>query len=119
MWITLLKSAGALEEYRKTYPTQVDSRSVLNFLVFDREFPRAIRFGTRVTSEFASRLSALHGSPDDDVTRAFGRLSARLEYSDVTELVEQGASVFLTDVLNQTTAAGALLAKKYFLQTGS
>jgi uncharacterized alpha-E superfamily protein len=116
MWITLLKSAGALEEYRKAYPTEVGAKSVLGFLVFDREFPRAIRFGTRVVSEFAQRLSALHASPDDEVVRAFGRLSARLEYSDVSELLDKGAPDFLNDVLTQTTAASSLLARKYFLQ---
>jgi uncharacterized alpha-E superfamily protein len=116
MWITLLKSAGALEEYRKAYPTEVDAKSVLGFLVFDREFPRAIRFGTRVASEFAQRLSALHASPDDEIARAFGRLSARLEYSDVSELLEKGPTAFLNDVLAQTTAASSLLARKYFLQ---
>ncbi len=116
MWLTLLKSAGALEEYRKAYPTRVDARSVLDFLVFDRDFPRAVRFGTRVAFEFAQRLSALHASPDDDVVRAFGKLSARLEYTDVVELVEHGPAGFLGDVVTQTTAASALLGRKYFLQ---
>jgi uncharacterized alpha-E superfamily protein len=116
MWLTLLKSAGALEEYRKAYPTRVDARSVLDFLVFDREFPRAVRFGTHAALEFAQRLSVLHASPDDAVARAFGKLSSRLEYGDVTELVDGGPTAFLNDVLKQTTAASALLARKYFLQ---
>ncbi len=116
MWITLLKSAGALEEHRKAYPTRVDAKSVLEFLVFDGEFPRAVRFGTRVAFEFAQRLSALHASPDDAVVRAFGKLSSRLEYSDVNELVDQGVPAFLKGVLEQTTLASSLLARKYFLQ---
>jgi uncharacterized alpha-E superfamily protein len=114
--LTLLRSAGALEEYRKVYPTRVDVRSVLDFLVFDRDFPRAVRFGTRQAFELAGRLSALHLSPDDDVVRAFGRLSARLDYSDVGEVVTEGPAIFLGDVLAQTGAASAALARKYFLQ---
>jgi uncharacterized alpha-E superfamily protein len=116
MWITLLKSAGGLEEYRKAYPTRVDAKTVLDFLVFDPEFPRAVRFGTRVAFEFAQRLSALHASPDDAVSRAFGKLSSRLEYGDVDELMAGGPAGFLTEVLTQTTEASALLARKYFLQ---
>jgi uncharacterized alpha-E superfamily protein len=114
--LTLLRSAGALEEYRKVYPTRVDIRSVLDFLVFDRDFPRAVRFGTRQAFELAGRLSALHLSPDDDVVRAFGRLSARLDYSDVVEVVAHGPATFLGDVLTQTAAASGSLARKYFLQ---
>jgi uncharacterized alpha-E superfamily protein len=114
--LTLLRSTGALEEYRKVYPTRVDIRSVLDFLVFDRDFPRAVRFGTRQAFELAGRLSALHLSPDDDVVRAFGRLSARLDYSDVVEIVTHGPATFLGDVLTQTAAASSSLARKYFLQ---
>ena len=114
--LTLLRSAGALEEYRKVYPTRVDIKSVLDFLVFDRDFPRAVRFGTRQAFELAGRLSALHLSPDDDVVRAFGRLSARIDYSDVAEVVAGGPATFFGDVLNQTAAASAALARKYFLQ---
>ena len=114
--LTLLRSAGALEEYRKVYPTKVDMRSVLDFLVFDRDFPRAVRFGTRVAFELAGRLSDLHASPDDDVVRAFGKLSARLDYGDVGELIANGPAVVLGEVLAQTGAASSSLAKKYFLQ---
>jgi uncharacterized alpha-E superfamily protein len=114
--LTLLRSAGALEEYRKVYPTRVDMRSVLDFLVFDRDFPRAVRFGTRVAFELAGRLSDLHASPDDDVVRAFGKLSARLDYGDVGELVAHGPASVLGEVLAQTGAASGSLAKKYFLQ---
>jgi uncharacterized alpha-E superfamily protein len=116
MWLTLLKSAGALAPYREANPMQVDAKSVLDFLVFDREFPRAVRYGTRVAFEFAERLSELHQGPDDAVVRAFGKLAARLEYTEVGELIEQGPSRFLNDVVAQTAQASALLARKYFLQ---
>ena len=114
--LTMLRSAGALEEYRKVYPTRVDKRSVLDFLVFDRDFPRAVRFGTRTAFELAGRLSNFHASPDDDVVRAFGKLSARLDYGDVDELTANDPTAFLGDVLTQTGAASSSLARKYFLQ---
>jgi uncharacterized alpha-E superfamily protein len=114
--LTVLRSAGALEEYRKVYPTRVDARSVLDFLVFDRDFPRAVRFSARTAFQLAVTLSDLHGSPDDEVVRAFGKLSARLDYGDVAELTASEPAVFLGDVLTQTGAASSSLAKKYFLQ---
>jgi len=116
MWLTLLRSAGAFEAYRKIYPTRVDQRSVLDFLIFDGDFPRAVRSSAHVTLEFATRLSVLHGSPDDAVGRAFGKMASRLAYGDVEELLSRGPSAFLNDVLADTANAGALLARKYFLQ---
>jgi uncharacterized alpha-E superfamily protein len=115
MWLTLLRGAGALDAYHHAYPTGVESKKVLSFLVFDRDFPRAVRYGTRVTLDFATRLSSMHGSPDDPVGRAFGRMAAMLEYGDVDELLERGPAVFLSDVLTETSAASSLLARKYFL----
>jgi uncharacterized alpha-E superfamily protein len=115
MWITLLKGAGALEAYRKAHPRRVDARSVLDFLVFDREFPRAVRFSAHMAADFAHRLSILHGDPDDGVARAFGRMSARLDYGDVDEVLERGPTGFLEDVARDVTTASTVLARKYFL----
>jgi uncharacterized alpha-E superfamily protein len=115
MWLTLLRGAGALDAYHHAYPTGVDGRNVLSFLVFDREFPRAVRYGTRVALDFATRLSSMHGSPDDPVGRAFGRMASKLEYGDVDELVSRGPAAFLNEVLAETSTASSLLARKYFL----
>ncbi len=116
MWLTLLKSAGALEAYRQANPTRVDARTVLGFLVFDKDFPRAIRYATRMSLDFATRLSDLHASPEDAVGRAFGKMAARLEYGDVDELLARGPAAFLNDLLAEAAAASGLLARKYFLQ---
>jgi uncharacterized alpha-E superfamily protein len=115
MWLTLLRGAGALDAYHHAYPTGVDGRNVLSFLVFDRDFPRAVRYGTRVALDFATRLSSMHGSPDDPVGRAFGRMASMLEYGDVDEVIGRGANVFLSEVLTEASAASSLLARKYFL----
>jgi hypothetical protein len=57
----------------------------------------------------------MHGSPDDPVGRAFGRMASKLEYGDVDEVIERGPAVFLNEVLAETSAASSLLARKYFL----
>lgn len=116
MWLTLLKSAGALEAYRQAYPTRVDARTVLDFLVFDSDFPRAVRYSTGAALDFATRLSALHVNREDAVGRAFGKMAARLEYGDVDELIARGPAVYLNDLLTDAGTATALLARKYFLQ---
>ena len=85
MWITLLKSAGALGGVSQDVPDAGGRRGASsNFLVFDRDFPRAIRFGTRVASRV--RRPAL-GAPREPRRRRGARVrpafgAARIQRRD-------------------------------------
>ena len=45
-WLTLLKSFDALDAYRKAHPKRVDRRAVVEFVLFETEFPRTLRYST-------------------------------------------------------------------------
>jgi uncharacterized alpha-E superfamily protein len=68
----------------------------MQFLLFDEEFPRSIRFCAAQVQAHLSRLSRLAdpgGGPSPD--RLAGRLAARLEFADFDEVAQQGASAYL------------------------
>lgn len=98
--VSLLRMACALEPYLRVYTAEIEPRHILEFLVFDEDFPRSIRFAT---SQIEGNLSALarrneeRGGPE----RIAGRLKARLEFADIHELETQGASALLTTVVNE------------------
>ncbi|MBM4363231.1 MAG: alpha-E domain-containing protein [Deltaproteobacteria bacterium] len=115
-WVTLLRSCAALDAYRKTHPNRVEGRSVLAFLAFSSEFPRTVRHSVTVAGDLARRLSAFHGRPDDDVARAFGRLSSRVEFAEPAELGVAAPASFFTDVAQANMIASSRLARKYFLE---
>ncbi len=100
--VSVLRMACALEPYLRAYTAEIEPRHILEFLVFDEDFPRSIRFAT---SQIELHLTALarrislgeRGGPE----RLAGRLKARLQYADVDELEAVGAGPLLTTVVNE------------------
>lgn len=114
--IVMLKSAGAIEAYRKLSPTRVDRRKVLDFLLFQPDFPRSLRFCALEAAELIQRLAQICHGTDPSVGRNFGRLASRLDHSDVDEVMAFGTEEFLREVLDDTGRASGLLKRSYFLQ---
>ncbi len=100
--VSLLRMACALEPYLRVYTAEIEPRHILEFLVFDEDFPRSIRFAT---SQIEANLSALarrtEAGERAGPERIAGRLKARLEFADIHELETQGAGALLTTVVNE------------------
>jgi uncharacterized alpha-E superfamily protein len=115
-WLWLLRCLCAMEAYRKAHPQRVDRKNVLEFSVFDREFPRTVRYSAVVAADFAHRLGELHPGRSRGVDRAFGKLAARLEYTDVDEIETRGTAQFLKELGSELGEASGLLQSSYFLR---
>lgn len=114
-WLTLLRSCGSLEEYRKQHPTKIEARQVVDFLLLDRAYPRTVRYSVSVAAEFSRRLSRWAQKTDSRSERAFGKLAARLEYLEPAEVFEQGPAAFTDALIDELHAASAELQREYFL----
>jgi uncharacterized alpha-E superfamily protein len=94
-WNALLRSASAFEMYRKRYG-RIDPSRVVEFLLLDGEFPRAVRFCVARAEE---SLRAITGSPmgsyGDIAEQELGRLRAELDFADVDSITESGVHEFL------------------------
>ncbi|MBV9512091.1 MAG: alpha-E domain-containing protein [Caulobacteraceae bacterium] len=90
----VLRMACALEPYLRAYTADIKPRSLLEFLLFNEEFPRSIRFSTSRIEDHLTRL-ARHGEAVGRAgpERLAGRLSARLKFADLDE--GQGPSAIL------------------------
>ena len=97
----LLRMACALEPYLRAYTAEIEPRHILEFLLFDEDFPRSIRF---CTARIKEHLSELTGEADvfgqaAAPKRLAGRLNARLEFADVDAMLDgAGASALLATV---------------------
>ena len=89
--------ACALEPYLRAYTADIQPRFLLEFLLFNEEFPRSIRFTTARIEEHLTRLSR-HSEATGRAgpERLAGRLSARLEFADMDE--GQGPAAILSAV---------------------
>jgi uncharacterized alpha-E superfamily protein len=85
-WMGTLRSASALEAYRRTYRASMDPVDVVEFLLLSRTFPRSVLFSLRTAENALARLA-----PDGELTRPLrqlGRVRSGLEYADVRELMQ-------------------------------
>jgi uncharacterized alpha-E superfamily protein len=114
-WLLLLRSCGALEEYRKRHPTRFETGRIMRFLLLDPAFPRTVRYTTRVASSFAERIAAQAGARGASTQRAFGRLAAEVEYVEVNELLREGPEQLLEKVRQHLGRATSELQEAFFL----
>jgi uncharacterized alpha-E superfamily protein len=95
----LLRMACALEPYLRVYTADIQPRLIQEFLLFNEDFPRSIRFSTARIEE---HLRALAGHGNVQATgapeRLAGRLSSRLRFADLEETATSGAGGLLATV---------------------
>jgi uncharacterized alpha-E superfamily protein len=113
-WSALLESASALEMYRKRFGRIVPA-DVADFLILDREFPRAIHFCLIKAEE--SLLAITGGERGRFRTVAekqLGRLRAELDYTHITEIIDQGLHEFIDGFQLQLNHVGTAIHETFF-----
>ena len=113
-WSALLDSASALEMYRKRFG-RIAPVDVADFLILDREFPRAIHFCLIKSEE--SLLAITGGERGRFRTQAekqLGRLRAELDYTQITEIIEQGLHEFVDGFQIQLNKVGDAIYDTFF-----
>ncbi len=115
-WSALLKSTSAYEMYRKKYG-KMDFRNILQLLIFDREFPRAIHFALL---EADRSLHAISGAPvgafGNAAEKEMGKIIARLSFNDVHDVVHYGLHEYLDDFQVRLNCLGEEIFHTFFNQ---
>jgi uncharacterized alpha-E superfamily protein len=113
-WAALLKSASAFEMYRKRFGMIVP-RDVVAFLLFDRQFPRSMRYCLRKAER---SLHAITGTPlgthENEAERKLGRLHAELEFGDVNEVLARGLRPYLDGFQGTLNDVGSSIYETFF-----
>ena len=94
-WSAVLKSVSGFEMYRKKHG-RINPRHIVEFLVLDMEFPRAIRHCLRGADESLHAITGTpRGSCEYPSERAMAPLRAELDYISVQNIIEQGLHEYL------------------------
>jgi len=94
-WAALLKSASALEMYRKKYK-RIDPKDVTDFLIFDQHFPRSIRHCLRYAEESLLHIARATGTSAQNSARdALVDLISNVLDTSVEEVLEDGLHSYL------------------------
>ena len=99
---SLLRMSCALEPYLRRYTADIQPRLILDYLIFDEDFPRSLRFSTARIDEHLAGIGRQGdpgglGAPE----RLAGRLRARLQYADLDTLEADGAGGLIEKVLSE------------------
>lgn len=107
-WSALLKSASALEMYRKKHGP-ILPRNVAEFLILQTEFPRAIQFSLKHADRSLHAITGTAvGASGSVPERLLGRLCSDLSYRSIDDILQIGLHEYLDTFqihLNEITIA--------------
>ncbi len=114
LWAALLHSVSGYEMFRKRHGRIVPEK-VVDFLVLDREFPRAILYCLERAEECLLNLSGTPmGSFRNNAEKNIARLRANLAYTNVEEVIHQGLHEFLDDLQTGLGQVGEGIFETFF-----
>ena len=113
-WAAVLRSASAFEMYRKRHG-RISPRGVTEFLLLDREFPRAIHFSLLAVRDSLHKIS---GTPIGTFRHApeklLGQLCSDLSFTGIDEIINSGLHEYLDDLQTQMNLVGAGISETFF-----
>jgi len=113
-WAAVLRSASAFEMYRKRHG-RISPKGVVEFLLLDREFPRAIHFCLLAARD---SLHAISGTPPGrfrhSCEKLLGQLCYDLSFASVDEIIASGLHEYLDNLQTRMNQVGAGIYETFF-----
>jgi len=117
-WSAVLKSVSGFEMYRKKYG-RITPADVVEFLVMDPEFPRAVRFCIKSASD---SLHAITRTPSGAFRyrseQLMGRLRAELDFASVEAVIRSGLHEYLDGLQLKMNEIDQFLASDFAVPGG-
>lgn len=114
-WSAILRSCGALGAFR-VGGRAPDSRGVADFLIFSREFPRAVRYCVERVDAALHRISGTpRGMFANEAEREAGRLLAELNFGTLDDAFAEGLHTYLDTLQDRFNRIGDAIFETYVL----
>jgi uncharacterized alpha-E superfamily protein len=113
-WSALLRSASALEMYRQRHGLITPGR-VVEFLILDREFPRAVLYClTKANESLHAITGAALGGFSNQPEQALGQLRAELAYTQAKDIIACGLHEFVDHLQLRLNLVGEAVYETFF-----
>ncbi len=114
--IALLRSCSAFEPFRRAAKGELSLERVADYLLLDHAFPRAVLFCIDRCTRLLDTIRNLHDVPSrpDQPGRMLGRLSADLEYLDISDVLGDNLDPYLKRLVARLNIIGSEIGKTYF-----
>lgn len=116
-WSAILRSCSAWDAYKSIHGAEVSPRLVADFLLFNEDFPRSVKF---CMTELNRALRCISGVAEgkfcNNAEKLCGRLVAELQFSAVDEIFDAGLHQYLDVLQAKLNDIGTALFNAYFFQ---
>ncbi|MCA9401062.1 MAG: alpha-E domain-containing protein [Candidatus Omnitrophica bacterium] len=113
-WSALLKSTSAYEAYRKTYGN-LDYRTIIEFLIFNRTFPRAVHFCLIEADHSLHAISNTQISTFNNAAeKEMGKIISQLNFNDIDDVFHYGLHEYLDDLQLKLNELGKSIYRTFF-----
>lgn len=113
-WVALLRSASALQMYRKQYGLIRPDR-IIEFLLLDRMFPRSVLFcllgAQRCLHAISGTPIGAYGNPPE---QRLGHLTSNMTYVNPADIIRGGLHEYLDELQDLINSAGQSINDFYF-----
>ena len=113
-WVGLLRACVAFEAYCKAYTAEIRPLRVAEFLLLNPEFPHSVRFSVDRVNAALHIIGDLTERRAKLPTRIAGRLRAQLSFSQIEEVMTEGAHAYLENVRSECAQIHAAIHQIYF-----
>jgi uncharacterized alpha-E superfamily protein len=110
-WAGVLRCCEAIETFSRLHASRVDRDRTLEFLLFDRHFPRSVRFCFEKLNEAQGVIGI--DQPAGELESIIGRTLAELRYPDLDQ-VRRDPTAFTANLLQRCGTVGKRIAERYF-----
>ncbi|MEB3352984.1 MAG: alpha-E domain-containing protein [Cyanobacteriota bacterium] len=115
-WISLLRSAGAYQMFRKSRQQVIEPRAVAAFLLLDPIFPRSVRYCLERINDTLRIVSgqSVPGAPDA-LECLSGLTLARWSYTSIDALIAGGLHEAVDGLQQDLNRLHGLIEQRYFI----
>lgn len=113
-WSALLKSASALEMYRRHHGKIVPER-VADFLILDRHFPRSMHFSLmRALDSLHQITGSAPGTFRNLSEQRMGQLCSSMDYASIGDIIQHGLHEYIDRFQRRLNLVGDAIREDFF-----
>ena len=109
-WSALLRALSSFEAYTEIYRDAPGARQVAELLLLRADVPRSLRACSEEIDQILASLPGLNGRP---AQRLAAEMDARLRFTAIDEILEEGLHAWLTDFIPLVRQLGDAIYSSY------